>query len=96
MALEEMAKGLQDAQRALLLDLWNEQQAHSEQMHAQWDEVWEQAVHAVLPSWSVASRRARAVLETVCRLYAQALRGSHTLAHDTLSVLRDGIVALMH
>lgn len=96
MALEEMAKGLQDAQRALLLDLWNEQQAHSEQMHAQWDEVWEQAVHAVLPSWSVASRRARAVLETVCRLYAQALRGSHTLAHDTLSVRRDGIVALMH
>jgi hypothetical protein len=96
MAVEEMAKGLHDAQQALLHDLWHEQQAHCERIRAEWDDVWEQTVHAVLPSWTVASRRARSVLETVCRLYAQALRGSHTLAHDTLTVRRDGIVALMH
>ena len=68
MAVEEMAKGLHDAQQALLHDLWHEQQAHCERIRAEWDDVWEQTVHAVLPSWTVASRRARSVLETVCRL----------------------------
>lgn len=86
-----------DAQQSLLRDLWQEQQAHCDRTHAEWDLIWEQAIQGVLPPhWLHTAHRARSVLETVCRLYVQALRGTHTLPMETLATRRDGIVALIH
>lgn len=97
MDLVEGTQAVQSAQRQLIQELWHEQRAHCARMHQEWDMVWEQAIQSVLPPvWSKSTRHARSVLETVYRLYAQALRGTETLPRQTLVARRDGIVALMH
>ena len=94
--ITDMAREIRIAQRILLTDLWNEQQSHCAQIHAEWDDIWEQAVQTVLPSWTEASKKARSVLETVCRLYVQALRNTHTLTKDRLDVRKEAVIALTH
>ena len=95
-AITDMAREIRIAQRILLTDLWDEQQSHCAQIHAEWDDIWEQAIQTVLPSWTESSKKARSVLETVCRLYVQALRNTHTLTHDKLAVRKEAVITLTH